>query len=257
MKLRAIIVDDEPHARFRIKHLLKKHPDILSVGEGRNGLEAIDLITKEQPDIVFLDIQMPDLNGFEVIGRLKGKEASPKIIFTTAYDEYALKAFDVHASDYLLKPIEEERFDEAVTLVLESEMEDQKMWYSQDLADYYDQLKQNRSGEFSLTIEERNKVRTIFPEEIILIEAEGNYSRIVLSSKNYLYRSPISELSKQLSRYPFLRIHRKILLHTKYVKSCVYKGNNEYEFNLSNGSNYKSGRTYKTNIQRFLELNPL
>lgn len=256
MKLKAIIVDDEPHARFRIKHLLKKHPDFILVGEGRNGLEAIDLITRQQPDIVFLDIQMPDLNGFEVIKRLEGKEESPKIIFTTAYDEYALKAFDVHASDYLLKPIEEDRFDEAVKLVLESQKSENKAWYSQDLADYYDQLKQNRSEEFSLTIEERNKVRTIFPEEIILIEAEGNYSKIVLSFKNYLYRSPISELSNQLNGHPFLRIHRKIVLHTRYVKTAIYKGNNEYEFTLTNGNSYKSGRTYKTDIQRFLELNP-
>jgi len=253
MKIKTLIVDDEPHARLRVLKLVEKYPELLVIGEARNGREAIDLILKSTPDVIFLDIQMPDMNGFDVITKIEQLEHKPIVIFTTAYDEYALKAFDVHALDYILKPFDADRFDEAVSLIKKKKAVEQK-WFSKDLAEYYQQLKDEKEDEFFISVQERSKVVTIYAEEIIRINSEGNYSEIISAHKKLLYRSTLSDLIEQLSRYSFLRVHRKSIINTKCITKVTYKGNNEYEFLMSDGNIIRSGRSYKKLIDTYLEL---
>lgn len=255
MKIKTLIVDDEPHARLRVRKLLEKHPELLVIGEARNGREAIDFIQKSVPDVIFLDIQMPDMNGFDVITQIDQLHHKPKVVFTTAYDEFAVKAFSVHALDYLLKPIDVARFDEAISLIKDEITKNEKRWFSKDLAEYYEKLKNEREEEFSITIQERSKAVTIFAEEIIRANSEGNYSEIITHSKKTLYRSTLSELLENLSKYPFMRVHRKTILNTNCIANLKYKGNNEYEFLMSDGAKIQSGRSYKELIDTFLELN--
>ncbi len=253
MKKKAIIVDDEPHARFRIKHLLKNHPEILKIGEARNGAEAIELIETSNPDIVFLDIQMPDMDGFEVVKNISKKKNQPHIIFTTAYDEYALKAFEVHAIDYLLKPIDEDRFNETIELLIDKDSN--KRWFSKELLNYFDTIEEKKKDQFSISVEHRSKNLTIYPEEIISIHSDGNYSNINLAHTNLLYRSTLSELEEKLSSYPFLRIHRKVIVNTRNISKVEYKGNNEYLVKLTSGEEIRSGRSYKEPVKKYLEIN--
>lgn len=253
MKIKTLIVDDEPHARLRVRKLTEKHPELLVIGEARNGREAIDLILKNVPDVIFLDIQMPDMNGFDVIAKIDELKHKPNVVFTTAYDEYALKAFDVHALDYILKPIDVDRFEEAVNLI-KKQVDEKKRWFSKDLAKYYQQLKEEKEADFSITVQERSKAVTIYAEEIIKVNAEGNYSEIITANKKVLYRSTLSDLFEKLSAYPFIRVHRKNILNTKSITNVRYKGNNEYEFLMSDNSVVRSGRSYKELIDTFLEL---
>lgn len=255
-KLRALIVDDESHARFRIRHLLSKYSEIVIAGEARNGAEAVGFIEKNKPHLVFLDIQMPDMNGFEVISRISAKEDQPQIIFTTAFNEYALKAFEVHAVDYLLKPIDADRFNEAIEIVLEKRREGNERWFSNELSEYYSKIKGKRSGEFCITVRERSKELTIYPEEMISIHADGNYLEVITIHKKVLHRESLSELQEKLSGLPFLRVHRKVMVNTEFINKLVYLGNNEYEVTMSDGQVIRSGRSYKKEIGIYQELKP-
>lgn len=252
MKKKAIIVDDEPHARFRIKHLLKGYEEIVIVAEARNGAEAIDLILKANPDIVFLDIQMPDVDGFEVVKKISQDKRTPHIIFTTAYDEYALKAFDVHAVDYLLKPIDEDRFNEALELVLHKTTD--KRWFSKDLLSYYETISDDKKDQYSITVQNRSKEMTIYAEEIISIHSDGNYSKLVIAQAKVLHRASLTEMEEHLKAYPFLRIHRKVIINTQCINSIEYRGNNEYMVIMTTGEEIRSGRSYKDVIKKYLEL---
>lgn len=254
MKIRAIIVDDEPHARFRVKHLLKEHPEILVEAECRNGKEAVQAINELIPDLIFLDIQMPDLNGFQVLDEIHNSSKKPDIIFITAYDEYALKAFDKYALDYLLKPVDEDRFNESLKRLKQNRSKRQN-WYSALLAKEYERIKADRENEVSFEVTSKGSTKIIFPEEILFAEADGNYVQLYTSTNKYLYRTSLINLSTKLSSSPFLRIHRTVVINTDYIESINYSGNNEFKVIMINGMEFKSGRSYKESIGTFKEIN--
>ena len=253
MKIRAIIVDDEPHARFRVKHLLKEHPEILTEGECRNGNDAVKAIKELLPDLVFLDIQMPDLNGFQVLEKIQGISKKPDIIFITAYDEYALKAFENHALDYLLKPLDEDRFNDALIRLKKNRLKSQN-WYSGLLAKEYDRIKSERDNDVSFEVSSRGTSKKIYPEEIVYAEAEGNYIQMHTIDQKYLYRSSLSNFCDKLSSHPFLRIHRTLVVNTDCIQSISYMGNNEYKISMITGEEFKSGRSHKDIINAYNEL---
>lgn len=252
--IRTLVVDDEPLARQRVVSLLKNYPEIQMIGECRNGEEAIEAINSKKPDLIFLDIEMPGMDGFGVVSNID-LNYKPFIIFATAYNQYALKAFNIHAIDYLLKPFDDDRFDEALKLA-EQQI---KLKNSSNFNEKLLRL----IGEFNAEPEEyirqfkiklRGREKFIKTEDLQFIEAEGNYLMLHHENGRDLFRSTMSSVEKELNPNRFLRIHRSYFVNTIYVKDIRYISNNEYKVTLKNGKEIVSGRSYKEAIKSYLSL---
>jgi len=235
-KIRALIVDDEPLARDRIREMLKEHPEIEVIGEARNGREAIDSVVSHNPDLVFLDIQMPDLDGFDVLQNLN-VEHLPVIIFVTAYDQHALRAFDAHAVDYLTKPFDRKRFAEAV---------DQAKIYLKgakepDTARILSMLQEIRASERYLerfAIKNGEKVFFVRAEDVDAIEAQGNYVRLNLGNSSHLLRDTLNNIESQINPRRFVRIHRRTIVNIDRIKEVQTWPRGEYRVVLFTGAHY-------------------
>jgi two-component system LytT family response regulator len=255
MKISTIIVDDEPLARQRITSLVSEIVEIEIVGQCRNGKEAIAAIHSLQPDLVFLDIQMPGIDGFGVLDQL---EIFPVVIFVTAYDQYAIQAFDYHAIDYLLKPYKDGRFYEALGCAI-------KQIQLQNLSEIHKKLEALRIDKREETvifkgvdfeIKHQGISRVISSNQIEWINADGNYVELHCKNKTHLYRSTISTLEFDLQKNGFIRIHRSILIKKSSIKRVRYlNSNNQYKFFLQDGEELLSARSYKERVVEFLELN--
>jgi len=227
MKIRTIIVDDEPLARERIRSLLEAEADYEVVAEAENGSEALELIAKHQPDLVFLDIQMPSLDGFEVVKAL-GRETTtrPLIIFVTAYDQHAIKAFEVHALDYLLKPFKQARFAEALSRARQQFAERQKS----QIPPNWMALLERAAGppEYISRIPVRAGERTLFikTNEIECIESAGNYVVLQVGKENHVVRETLTALEASLDPRRFIRISRSALVNVDQIKELqpLFKG---------------------------------
>lgn len=203
-RLKAIIVDDEQLARQLVREFLSHHPGIEVAAECSNGFEAVKAVAEMQPDIMFLDIQMPKLSGFEVLELI---DRTVTVIFTTAYDEYALKAFDVHAADYLLKPFSRERFDEALEQARKRLPDPTRL----------DALAEHVAGQTRplerLLVRDGAKVHVIPVERIDYLEAQDDYVSIRTEGKSILKQARLSALEEQLDGKKFVRIHRSYILN--------------------------------------------
>jgi two-component system LytT family response regulator len=202
----ALIVDDEELARRLIREFLGKHKDITIVGECENGLQAVDEISRKNPDLIFLDIQMPKMNGLEVLAET-GRRAG--VIFTTAYDEYALKAFDLHAVDYLLKPYSQQRFDEA--------LEQARLQFGREQKPMAQLLEATRATR--LLIRDRGQTHVLAVEQIEYVEAQDDYIQIHAQGKTWMKTQSLSDLETQLDPAKFIRVHRSYLVNIAFVKS--------------------------------------
>jgi two-component system LytT family response regulator len=252
-KIRTLVVDDEPLARRRILRLLQDIDDIQVIGEGTNGREALRLIGDYQPDLVFLDIQMPDFNGFDVLAKAGGDHL-PFIIFVTAYDQYALQAFDVHAVDYLLKPYDDERFLRALDHARRQIRLKEDNFLHHKMLRLLDDYRQRGSGGADFIVVSEKGVDQHLPiDEIQYIEAHGNYLKIHLQQRAHLLRATLQSMTEQIDRPYFLRIHRSVFLNTHYIDRIHYTGNNQYCFRLKNEDEVHSSRSYKADIERFLQ----
>lgn len=203
--VRAIIVDDEPLARGVIREHLEAHPDILIVAECANGFEAVKSITELEPDILFLDIQMPKLTGFEVLDLL---ETRPAVVFVTAYDSFALKAFDVHAVDYLLKPFSRDRFEEALARAVAGA--------GMQTGAIAGLLRDSRTGSRPIErilIRDGQKVHVVPVDSVTHIEAQDDYVAVHAGGKTYLKQESLVDLEAALDPARFIRIHRSSLLN--------------------------------------------
>ena len=250
-KITTIIVDDEPLARARVKKLLAAHIDIHVLAECRNGTEAISAVKLHKPDLMFLDIQMPDLNGFEVLNELQLQV--PHTIFITAYDQYAVRAFEVHAIDYLLKPYDSTRFDDAIQQarnqlkIKKAESFNQRLM---NLMHEFNYKTQNKQEAFA--IKHQGREVFIHPDQVIYFEADGNYIKIHINGRYYLERMTMQSLQEMLPEHQFMRIHRSYLVNTDFIAKIQYTGNSEYKIALNNGIKLLSGRTYKSQIVEYL-----
>ena len=246
-------MDDEHIARSRIRKLVESDPDIDLIGECGNGTEAVSLIKDKRPDLVFLDIQMPDLDGFGVIDKLDPHNA-PFIIFATAYHEYALKAFDVHAIDYLLKPFDDERFSESLIKAKEQLQMKTTSQLTEKLMKAVREIQHEHSSYARhIIIRDRGREFEMDLDDVIYAEAEGNYVNFMLRDRHYLYRITMNALVSDLDPTKFLRIHRSFIVNRDKVASVKYNGNNEFLFRMENGKEITSGRSYKESIGSFLE----
>ncbi len=250
--IRTLVVDDEPLARARVIKLLKQLDFIELIGECKNGQEAYQKIFEYEPELIFLDVQMPDFDGFEVLNRIENTPL-PFIIFITAFDQYALKAFDVHAVDYLLKPYDDDRFMNAVEHARKQISLKRKAVLHHKMLNILDDYHLDQGIDTPIIeIKDREKSIRVKKADIYYLESFGNYVKIHTDRKTLLHRQTLQSLEEEMDRRFFLRIHRSYILNSIYVLSTKYHGNNQYLFRLKNDTELYSSRTYKEDIEAFL-----
>lgn len=254
MTLRTLIVDDEPLARERVRMMLGMHGDVAVIGECGDGQQAIDAIRHEHPDLVFLDVQMPGVDGFGVLGALEG-EIMPYVIFVTAHDQYALQAFEVHALDYVLKPFNAERFSQALQRARTAIGRHEGSERSVDK----DRL---RSLVASLTAEQREKQRIVVKssgrvffvrvDDIDWIEAEGNYVRLHMGAQSHLLRETMKGMESVLDVSQFIRIHRSTIVNADRIRELQPLFHGEYAVILRDGTRLVASRGPDNRLRKLL-----
>ncbi len=253
-KIRTLIVDDEPLARRNLRVLLEKDSQIEILDECRNGREAVKAINALSPDLIFLDIQMPELDGFDVLARV-GPEQIHAIIFVTAFDQYALKAFEVHALDYLLKPFDDERFAFALRRA-KSQIEAREINRVSKrllaLLEERESLADSSAEKNYLTrlmIKASGRVVLLKVGEIDFIEADGNYAKLHVGRKAHLLREKMHDLEGRLDPAKFVRIHRSIIVNLDRIKELHPHFNGDYIVVLEDGRQLRLSRTRRENLE--------
>jgi two-component system, LytTR family, response regulator len=246
-KLRVIIVDDEPPARNKIRELIKSEQDVEIVDECTNGREAVQSITSNSPDLVFLDIQMPELDGFGVIEAI-GPEQFPAVIFVTAYDQYAVQAFEVHAIDYLLKPFDRQRFQTALNRVKDHLQSNRHDDLNQQLDSLLRQLKGPKKQAERFVVKSGGRVFFLKNDEIDWIEAAGNYVRLHVGNETHLLRETMSAIQKKLDPALFIRIHRSTFVNIEKIKELQPWFHGEYVVIMRDGTQLTMSRSYRSNL---------
>ena len=248
-RIRTLVIDDEPLARARILRLLALNPEVDVIGEARNGKEAIQQMREHQPDLIFLDIHMPDFNGFEVL-EMRGEASKPFIIFVTAYDQYAVQAFAVQAIDYLLKPYDDQRFARAYDHARK------QILLSRQKGSPPEQPSVAISGpdEATLVVKDANGIdKTLRYDGLIGIRADGNYLHVYTLDTRYLVRMTLAEMIDKMPEKMFLRIHRSYVVNRLHIMQVHYLGNNTYRVILSNQMSWSSSRGHKSEIRAYLK----
>jgi two-component system LytT family response regulator len=231
MKIRTLIVDDESLARQRVRLLLDEEPDVEVIGESKDGFEAVDQIKISRPDLVFLDVQMPDMDGFEVLRRIP-QPSLPVVIFSTAYDQHALQAFEVNALDYLLKPFKPTRFKESVQRA-RSRLE--KNSADPQLKALLSMLHAPVPGGGRILVRSSERILFLKPEEIDRVEAAGNYVVLHSAKEQHILRETISAMEARLAHAGFMRISRSIIINLASIREVQPVGSGRYSLLLKNG----------------------
>ena len=247
-KIRVLIVDDEPIARRGIGQQLKGEPEVEIVGECADGMEAVAAIKTKSPDLVFLDVQMPEMDGFEVIEAV-GVERMPRVIFVTAYDQYTLRAFEVHALDYLLKPFDRDRFMKALNHARSSL---QRGEFNRQLIRLLDDRLAARKPLERLVIKSGGRIYFLNVEEVDWIEAADNYVELHVGRESHLLRETISGLAARLDPARFLRIRHSTIVNIERVKELRPLFRGEYLIVLRDGTELTSSRRYRKNLDAIL-----
>ncbi|MDP5052924.1 MAG: LytTR family DNA-binding domain-containing protein [Congregibacter sp.] len=265
--LSAIIVDDEHLARRGLSMRLQQLPGVDVIAECCNGQEALLAVARLNPDLLFLDIQMPGMDGFEVVEKLQGDDM-PMVIFVTAYNEYAVDAFKIHAIDYVLKPIEDDRLHEAVQRALVHREQEASTSGKEKLI----QLLMSMTGESAagveamvestpqngdswpekITVKDGSDIQFIRVADIEWVDAAGDYMCIHVNAKTHIMRITMKELESMLNPAVFLRVHRSTIVNNRYVTGAQTLTNGEYLLNLQGGTQLKVSRSYKERIREFL-----
>ena len=250
MKLRTLIVDDESLAREGVRMLLERDSDVCDVLECVDGHAAVDVIRKEKPDLVFLDVQMPEMNGFEVVASV-GVNQMPNTIFITAYDKYAVQAFEFNALDYLLKPYTNERFARALERAKIQIRNSHEL--SRQFSALLDHLSSDSNRLERLVVKSAGRLMLVNVEEIDWIEAADTYVRLHVGREAHLIRGGLSSLEARLDPKKFLRIQRSIIVNLSRVKELQPLFHGEYVITLNDGTKLNSGRSYRNKLQLLLE----
>lgn len=230
--IRVLVVDDEPLARSNILHLLRANPEVEILGECDSAARALDAIRTQKPDLVFLDVRMPEYDGFDILEML-GAEAPPAVIFVTAYDQYALKAFDTGALDYLLKPFNNARFDRALERARERIALRRAVPVKMD----------------RVTIKNAGSVIFLPTTEIDWIEAADYYASLHVGKKTHLLRRSMNDLESDLDPAQFCRIHRSTIVNLDRVRELRFDSDAEYELVLADGTKLRLSRRYRKDLQ--------
>lgn len=249
-RIRTLIVDDEPLARALLRHFLDEDSEIEVIGECGDGCAAIETIESAAPELVFLDIQMPELDGFGVLQAL-APEAMPNVVFVTAYDQFALKAFDVHAIDYLLKPFDRERFQQALTHAKRQIAQQKRDDVNEALMRLLNEQRARPQPLIRIPVKSGGKVFFLRPDEISWIEAQGNYVALHVGAQSLLHRQTLSTLEKQLDPTKFQRIQRSTIVNLDAIREMYPAGRGDYEIVLKDGVVLKLNHSYRESFARF------
>lgn len=247
--IRSVIADDEVLARQKLRQLLREERAVEIVGECATAEETIELVRATRPELLFLDIRMPGMDGFDVIEALSGDKGLtlPRIIFTTAYDSYAIRAFEIHAADYILKPFSAERLHSAI------ENARKQLQQPPPAAVSIDANKTDGSAPMTrIVFKSRGRILFLPVSDIRWISAEENYVRICTHAESHLLRETISRLEEKLDRQMFLRVHRSSIVNLQYVKEVRSEADGECVVVLSNGQRVTMSRSYRARIDAYL-----
>ncbi len=265
--LSAIIVDDEQLARRGLSVRLQQLPEVDVVAECANGQEALIAIAQHNPDLLFLDIQMPGMDGFEVVEKLQGDDM-PMVVFVTAYNEYAVDAFKVHAIDYVLKPIDDDRLHEAVQRAVQHRSQEANSEGKEKLVKLVMSMtgesaagvealveKGNGNGDGwpeKITIKDGSDIQFIRVADITWVDAAGDYMCIHAAGETHIMRITMKQLEGMLNPAVFLRVHRSTIVNNRVITGAQTLSNGEYLLNLEGGTQLKVSRSYKDRIRQFL-----
>jgi two-component system LytT family response regulator len=254
MPLTTLIVDDEPLAREGLRLLLSQDPEVSAIYEAKDGREAIAAIRERQPDLVFLDVQMPEMDGFAVVEAV-GAEHVPAVVFVTAHDRYAIQAFEINAIDYLLKPVTRERFGEALRRAKARLNSDSSDEASRQILCLLETIASPRRYIKRLAVRSAGKTVFVDVEAVDWMEAAENYVQLHTAQGSHLLHVAMNTLEKSLDPEVFLRIHRSIIVNVERIKELQPGSHGEYLITLQSGARLRSGRTYSDKL-RALAVNP-
>jgi two-component system, LytTR family, response regulator len=240
--LRALIIDDEPPARRKLALLMRDEADIEIIGQCSNGLEAITAIEEKHPDVIFLDIQMPGLNGFEMLEAL-GTDNLPFVVFVTAYDEFAVKAFEVHALDYLLKPFDRSRLQDCLARVRKAQRSNS--------SNLHELLEQFRPKEYlsRFVVKARGRVLLLKTDDVDSLEASGNYVELRCGKQTYLVRDTLNDVERRLDPQQFARVHRSTIVNLDRVQELQPWSHGDFVVILKDGTKLRLSRRYRQNLK--------
>ena len=256
--IRTIIADDERLARKKLRILLSSEPQVEVVAECPNGRQTVSAIRSFRPDMLLLDIQMPDLNGFEVLSELSSDEM-PQVIFTSAYDQYAIRAFETRALDYLLKPFDQDRLHAAIERASVEIRKSKDQEFTNRVLELLSSVNSAKKAipEFEDRLAIRTNGRVVFLnlDEIHWVEAAANYVRLNTGKDSYLFRETISRISERLNPVDFVRIHRSMIVNVRRIKELIPVNSGEYVVILNSGKELSCSRGYRANLQHLIAKN--
>ena len=247
--MRTMIVDDEPLARRGVVLRLRKFRNVDVVGECGDGFTAVEKILELAPDLVFPDVHMPEMDGFDVLRALP-RENLPGIIFLTAYEKHAVQAFEVHALDYLLKPVDDIRFAAAIRRAQKLVDSALKVTMAERVLEMLDRTSEKWASRFA--VQTGSRIQVVLAEDIEWIGAAGDYAELHANGRCYLLRETMASLERRLDPSKFLRIHRSRIVRSESIRELCPIENREFKVNLSDGSEHRSSRTYADNLERWL-----
>lgn len=243
MKTTCLIVDDEKLARDLLREYLEGYPEITVLGEAAKGTDAVELINKLKPDVLFLDVQMPGMNGFDVLEEI---DHEPYIIFITAYDQYAIKAFEKNAVDYLLKPLDQERFRSAINRAMKRKTAEQG-----SVEELLRNLKADRRNfETHIFVQKSEKLFNLPVEDIVYLEASGDYTIITTKADQFVSSSGIGKLEEIMDPDTFIRVHRSTIININSLKEIERHFNGGMVVKMQNGKSFPVSRTYARLIRK-------
>jgi two-component system LytT family response regulator len=249
--MRLLVVDDEPLGRAALARVLTARSDVDSFDLAKDGVEALEKLGSGSYDVVLLDINMPELSGIEVVDRLRSSgEPLPSIVFVTAHDEHAIRAFERHAVDYVLKPFTSERIAEAIEVAFRRTAAER----AARLIEVLPHLQARQGPSPTIAIKSHGRILFIDPRDVIVVQAEGNYVLLQQQSGSHLLREPISEVAAKLRQHGFVRIHRSLLVNATFVEAIEPRPNGEYGLRIRGGKEYTVTRTYKKNLNSLAQL---
>jgi two-component system LytT family response regulator len=251
MPFKVLLVDDEPLAREGLRMLLEHDPDISAIYEAKNGHEAVATIHSSRPDLVFLDVQMPEMDGFTVIQKV-GAEQTPTVVFVTAHDRYAIQAFEINALDYILKPVTAERFATALSRAKSRMQALPANDYSRQILSLLESMASPRRSVQRLAVRTAGKTSFVDVGEIEWIAAAENYVQLHIGNKEHLLHVTMTTLENSLDPEMFLRIHRSIIVNVSHIKELQMLVHGEYVVTLANGVRLQSSRMYSERLKMLL-----
>jgi two-component system LytT family response regulator len=251
VEIRTVIADDEPLARGKLRLLLQSEPDVRLIAECSNGPETIEAVRTHRPDLLLLDVEMPEAGGFEVLRALQADE-TPFVIFTTAYDDYAVRAFEAEALDYLLKPFAEERLHEAIGRARQQLALHQNIISPQRLREFLAHAPTRTGFLERLVVKSAGRVIFLNVEEIDWIEAAANYVRIHTGKESHLMRESIGRMAERLDSSRFVRVHRSVIVNVSKIRELQACNSGEYILVLRNGKQLPCSRGYRSALEPFI-----